>query len=139
MGLVKLDLHPDAVRLRDFGDIALCMCVLLALLGNGLLGWSLLVLRVLALVGMGIYLLSRISSKLVLPIYRLLMIVSFPIGWVIGHLVLGIFFYVVIGIVGLVFRVLGRDPLKRKYDPEAETYWEPYQEKKNPARYFQQF
>ncbi len=139
MALVKLDLHPPAGKLRDFGDIALCMCVILALLGNWLFGWSFNVVRGLVLAGLAVYLLSRCSTRLVLPIYRALMLLSFPIGWLISHLVLGLFYYLVICAIGLFFRIIGRDVLQRKYDPKADSYWMPCEKKKNSARYFQQF
>lgn len=139
MGLVKLDLHPSSDKLRDFGDVGLCMCVLLALLGNALLGWELGVIRALALAGLALYLLSRCSTRLILPVYQALMLVSFPIGWVIGHLVLGLVYYVVVSGLALVFRLIGRDALHRQYDPGAASYWVPCPGRKKPSRYFQQF
>lgn len=139
MALVKLDLHPTPDKLREFGDVGLCMCVLLALLGNALLGWGFGVVRALALAGLALYLLSRCSTRLVLPVYQALMLVSFPIGWVIGHLVLGLVYYVVVTGIALVFRLIGRDLLQRKYDPAAASYWGSCASRKKTSRYFQQF
>jgi hypothetical protein len=40
---------------------------------------------------------------------------------------------------GLIFRLIGRDALCRKFDPEAPTYWLPHRQTKKVERYFQQF
>jgi hypothetical protein len=36
-------------------------------------------------------------------------------------------------------RAAGRDPLARRFDRDAETYWVPREETPDPARYFRQF
>ena len=42
---------------------------------------------------------------------------------VVNPIVLGILFYLVFLPVGLVMRVLGKDPLHLRLDPAADTYW----------------
>jgi hypothetical protein len=41
--------------------------------------------------------------------------------------------------VGLIFRLLGKDPLTRRFDPRASTYWVKHEEPGNVERYFRQF
>jgi hypothetical protein len=58
---------------------------------------------------------------------------------VISHAVMAIFYYVIIGGVGLVFKLIGRDPLCRGYEPKAESYWIPYKHIRTAKDYFHQF
>ncbi|HDS85584.1 MAG TPA: hypothetical protein ENN97_10375 [Phycisphaerales bacterium] len=139
MALVSLNLKPNEKQLRDFGDIALCMCNIVGLLLMWAAGLPVRAFIVICLIGVAIYLLSRISVKLVRPIYCGLIVITFPIGWVISHTVMALFYYVIIGAVGLVFKLLKRDPLHRAYDPDAESYWLPYKHKRTAKDYFHQF
>jgi hypothetical protein len=41
--------------------------------------------------------------------------------------------------IGLVFRLLGRDPLQRSRTPARESYWVPKPAPTNLRSYFQQF
>lgn len=62
-----------------------------------------------------------------------------PIGWTISHAILGIVFYLVITPIGLVMRGLGRDPMQRKFDRQATTYWQVRQPVTDVKRYYRQF
>ena len=62
-----------------------------------------------------------------------------PIGWTISHFILGIVFYGVITPIGLIMRLVGRDPMQRKFAPNAATYWEPRAQVADVKRYFRQF
>jgi hypothetical protein len=64
---------------------------------------------------------------------------TLPIGLVVSFVMLGLFYFLLITPLGLVFRLLGRDPLHRRFDPKAETYWVEHQPADRPERYFQQF
>lgn len=57
------------------------------------------------------------------PIYRSLVFISRIIGWVNTRLLLGAIFYIVISPIGLVMRILRKDPLNRKFDRARESYW----------------
>ena len=57
------------------------------------------------------------------PIYIGWMKFAFLLGWVNTRLILGIFFYLILTPVGLIMRLFGRDPLHRKFDRKASTYW----------------
>lgn len=68
-----------------------------------------------------------------------LTVVSYPIGYVVSFVLMAIFFYGVVTFVAIVFRLIGRDALKRKFEPEASTYWTPHASPASIKRYFQQF
>ncbi|HXC13991.1 MAG TPA: hypothetical protein VNV39_14265 [Stellaceae bacterium] len=42
---------------------------------------------------------------------------------VLGRIVMAILFFAVVTPVGLVMRMAGRDPLRRRLDREASSYW----------------
>lgn len=68
------------------------------------------------------------------------MLAAFPIGWVISHLLLAAIFFGVIMPIGLILRVLGRDPMRKAFDRSTSTYWiaRPA-EPTDSQRYFRQF
>ncbi len=84
-------------------------------------------------------------SGLVLPqsirwVYVGWMVAVFPIGWVISHLLLAAIFFGVIMPIGLILRVLGRDPMQKSFDRSASTYWiSRPTEPTDSQRYFRQF
>jgi hypothetical protein len=48
---------------------------------------------------------------------------AFALGWINTRIILGIFFYGILFPVGLVLKILRRDPLARKVDRRAASYW----------------
>lgn len=139
MALVSLNLKPSEKQLRDFGDIALCMCNLVGLVLMWAAGLPMKAFIVFCIIGVVIYLLSRISLKLVRPVYIGLIALTFPIGWVVSHVVMAVFYFVVIGGAGLVFKLLKRDPLHRAFEPQTPSYWIPRRHKRTAKDYFHQF
>ena len=73
------------------------------------------------------------------PVFLALMIVAMPIGWIVGELILLTVFFGVVWPVGLLQRVLKRDPLQLKIDPSTESYWQPKQQPRGPRDYYRQF
>jgi len=64
---------------------------------------------------------------------------ALPIGWVVSHLVLAMIYYFVLTPTALLMRVLGYDPMNRRFDPQAGSYWVPREEPDDVTRYFRQF
>lgn len=89
--------------------------------------------------GAGLALVTRGWLKLGRLIYTAWMSASLPIGWTISHLILAFTYYLVLTPIGLIMRLLGYDPMHRKFDPEAKTYWVEHQKASDTSRYFQQF
>ena len=42
---------------------------------------------------------------------------------IVNPLIMGLLFYVTIMPIGLIMRALGKDPLHRRFDPDADSYW----------------
>jgi hypothetical protein len=73
------------------------------------------------------------------PVYIVWMLAAFPIGWVMSHVLMGAIFYLVVTPIGLVMRACGRDPMQRKFDREATSYWICRAKDDKTERYFRQF
>ncbi len=56
------------------------------------------------------------------PVYRLMIRVTFPIGWVMSHLIIGGAYFLVITPIGYVMRRF-QDPMRRKIERGAQSYW----------------
>jgi len=65
---------------------------------------------------------------------------AFPIGFVVSHVVLAVVYYLVLTPIGLLTRLFGYDSMKRRFAPEAKSYWaERSAEAVDSKRYFRQF
>lgn len=139
MSLVEINWHPRRKQLRSFGKIALIVTTVISLLLYVLKGvaiqWALAIFAV----GFIIFLSSIISLRLTRAIYVVLMAVTFPIGLVVSFMLLAIFYFLLLTPLGLIFRLIGRDTLCRKFDLTAESYWLSRQPPENPEQYFRQF
>ena len=68
------------------------------------------------------------------------MTMAFVLGFVMSHVILTLFFFLLVTPISLFARLVGKDFLNRKLDPQATTYWIPREAKaKTPASYEQQF
>jgi hypothetical protein len=107
--------------IRKFGLLFTCVFLLLAAYsayrGGGAWPWLLGVATFFLLTGLFLHFVLR-------PIYIGWMKFAFLLGWVNTRLILGVFFYVILTPIGLIMRLFGRDPLHRKFDRKATTYWE---------------
>lgn len=81
-------------------------------------------------VGRGIWLGGALLSVLYLvvprarrPIFLAISWATYPVGYVMSHVVLLAVFAVVVTPIALLLRLLGRDPLHRRRDPAAPSYW----------------
>jgi hypothetical protein len=73
------------------------------------------------------------------PLYVGWIVLAFPIGWTVSHVLLGAIYYLILTPVGLILRLVGHDPMNRTLEPDAETYWVEHRTGEDPSRYFKQF
>ena len=55
-------------------------------------------------------------------VYKGWMLVGHVMGWLNTRIILGILFYGIVTPMGLVMKLTGRDPMRREFEPEAQTY-----------------
>ena len=148
MALLAIDWKPSDRQLRTFGVIAAAVLAVLAawaMFRCSLFGAALspAAARQTAVIGWiigGVCLLaSLLLPKALWPLYMLLNVVAFPIGFVLSHVILFAMFYLVFTPVALIFRLIGRDVLHRRLDADAASYWVRREPHPPARRYFRQF
>jgi hypothetical protein len=73
-------------------------------------------------------------------IYIAWMSLAFVLGFIMAHVILTVFFFLVITPIGLLARAFGKDFLSLKLDKQAGSYWIRREQKpKTPAEYERQF
>ncbi len=93
----------------------------------------------LAVIGFTIGLLLWIVPQIARPFYLVWYFFACCIGIVVSNLLLIAFYYLVLTPIGLVMRLCGRDPMKRRFHRDAKTYWTDAEKVVDPRRYFRQF
>ncbi len=68
-------------------------------------------------------LVSAWRIQLLKPVYKIWMAVGHKISFVVSTIVLGVLFYTVFSITGLVLRLMRKDLLNRSIQPELNSYW----------------
>jgi hypothetical protein len=127
------DGSPPRRQLRHFGWL-LALVLTLASLRLG--GPVALALEVLAAVAFAV---GTVWPGAMLRPYRILALVTAPVGWVVSRLLLVVIYYALLTPLALVFRLLGRDSLRRRFEPQATTYWQPRAAALDRRRYLRQF
>lgn len=139
MPLMEIEWHPSGRQLRVFGVSGLAASILAALILH--FTWGLAAIWMLAVVtaGAAILLCSLISPAAARVLYIGLTLVAMPIGLVVSFVLLAVFYFLLLTPLALVFRLIGRDSLCRRYEPEAQSYWAKHKSSDNMERYLHQF
>ncbi len=66
-------------------------------------------------------------------------VVFFPAGWIVSHIIMFIIYFGVITPIALVFKLIGRDPLLRRFSRDRDSYWRPLRSDRPPEDYFKQW
>ena len=139
MSLVEIDWNPKSKQLRSFGKVALVASTVIALLLYLLKGVAIKWVLIIFSFGFIIFVISIISIRLTKMIYLGMILLTLPIGYVVSFILLAAFYFLLLAPLGLIFHLIGRDPLNRKFEPNAKSYWLSRQPPKGPEQYFHQF
>ena len=77
--------------------------------------------------------------RAVRPLYLGFSIATFPLAWVMSHLILGAVYFLLLTPIGFLLRACGRDPLNLRPDRERGTYWTGRPATPEKRRYFNQY
>lgn len=136
MSLLRLNTRPSSRDLRVFSVLWLLFCG-----GAGVLAWQRGSGRfAVALWAVGA---AGGAAGVGFPpamryVYLAAIYLTAPMGFVISHLLLGAVYYLVLTPTGLIMRLLGHDPLARRFEPQKKTYWHHRSESKPAPSYFRQ-
>ncbi|MBF0522358.1 MAG: hypothetical protein HQL24_04790 [Candidatus Omnitrophica bacterium] len=98
-------------------------------------------IKIILLILAGIFFfISLIKVELIKPFYKKWMVVAETIGNIITHAIFIIIFTFIFSPVGIILRILKKDPLQEKIDIKAKSYWKKKViHNKDLNRYQQQF
>ncbi len=136
MPLVRIERNPTARQLLVFG------AAWLSLLGlAGLTSWTRgrhPAAQALWALAAGLPLASLVDRRILRLAYVGLSYATYPVGFAVSYVVLAVVYFLVLTPIGLAMRLFGHDPLTRKFDPRAQSYWIPRDAKKTMESYFNQ-
>jgi hypothetical protein len=130
------DLHwsPSSRILRQFAGMAMLLLIPMACWhwyhGQPIQVGFCLVLA------LGIGPLGLLWPTAVRPVFIAWMVMAFPIGWFVSRLVVALMYYGVLTPLAILFKLIGRDVLCRRYEPEQESYWVQRPQPPAVGRYF---
>lgn len=136
--MIEIKWQPTNKDLRVFGTAFLVVALIFATTIFTKVGLTQLAQWLLG-VGGGVFLLGMVWPQSLKYLYIGMTIVAFPIGFVVGNVLLALVFYGIVTPIGLIFRLFGRDLLARRIDTDAHSYWIPRPPPSEAARYFRQF
>jgi hypothetical protein len=93
----------------------------------------------LAGIGIAAGLIFLVLPQIAKPFYLVWYLCAASIGIVVSNLIFAAFYYLVITPVGILMRLFGRDPMRRKLNVDTSTYWRDVEKVVDPERYFRQF
>ena len=138
MALIEINKNPSRRELFIFGAL---FAAFFGLIG-GLIWWkseSPTVAYVLWSIAGFITILFYAVRPIRKPIYLGWIYTVYPIGWVISHTAMAVIYYLVFTPIGVIMRLFGRDPMERRFDRSAASYWVEHDPAGDPGRYFRQF
>jgi len=137
--LIEVQWHPTPKQLRVFGVGGLLASIIAALVLHFVWGAAALWITIVLAAGAAVCLCSLISPAAARILYLGLTLVATPIGFVVSFILLAAFYFLLLTPVALVFRLIGRDVLYRRFDAAATSYWVPHKPSEDMERYFHQF
>ena len=128
--------HPTRPQLRQFAVAGL---VASAIVGTALrwrFGHDVVPLLIWSFGG-AVFLLGMFSPTSVRPVYRVLMVVTLPMGWAVSSVFLRVIYYGILTPIGFVLRFVGRDPLRIK-KPSTSSYYLERKQTRDLSSYYRQ-
>lgn len=140
----EVNWQPDTAALRTFARSLVigfpCLAVVFLLAGilagqGGNVSFALKLGGIGAAAGVLFYAVPAIAK----PFYVIWYALACCVGFVVGNLLMGLIFYVLVTGIGLVKRLGGRQAIRKTPDPQADTYWVDAPPAPEPKRYYRQF
>ncbi len=140
----EVNWNPDTAARRKFAASLMVgfpvLAVLFLLIGrwhSG--GWNIDAALMLGGIGAGAGLFLWLAPGVARPFYMIWYGFACCMGFVIGNVLMSLFYYIVVTGIGLALRAAGRDPLRKAPDKSLKTYWKDVPKTTDPRRYYKQF
>lgn len=108
---------------RDLNILALLFLIIPGAIGSYLAFWKGSTNGYVWIAAGCILALSRVIPPLFRGVYRVWFGFSIVLGFFVSRIILTIVFWFVMTPMALIMRVIGKDPMERKFDPHAQSYW----------------
>ncbi|MBX2849899.1 MAG: hypothetical protein KTR16_16360 [Acidiferrobacterales bacterium] len=115
-----------------FAGIFLVICFFPLIFGNEYRGWALIVSAAFAAPAIFI-------PRVLTPLNKLWMKFGFFMHTIINPLLMGLVFFLTVLPTGLILKLLGKDPMNRKFEANSKTYWIARNEKISKESFDNQF
>jgi hypothetical protein len=137
--MVHINRNPSARQLKQFGLVWLGFVALF-----GAVAWfkvgSPTAAVVLWVLSVAVPVVGWIVPAFMRAVFLGMSYAAWPIGFVVSHVVLAVVYYLVLTPIGLVMRLLGYDPMRRRPEPETASFWVARpSDGRGAGRYFRQF
>jgi len=136
MSLIRINRNPSSRQLAVFG---LAWLVFLGLWGwaSWLRGRHIAAEMIWALAA-AVPLAGLLVPRFLRLVYLAMSYLTYPIGFAVSHVVLALAYYLALAPIGLTMRLFRYDPLCRRFDPKARSYWRSRSGTKSLEDYFRQ-
>ena len=139
MALIDIDWKPGRKELRQFALLFLIFSIGFGTLIYFFKDWPPIVPQVMWVAGVVVGIVGLLFPPLVHPVYVVMMAIALPIGMVVSTVLMTAIYYLVMTPIGALMRMFGYDPMGRKFDAAATSYWVKRVAPANVRRYFRQY
>lgn len=134
MAIFEINTQPADRQLKQFGMI----CVVAIPVAVWMWGGQSSALIVGGIAGVALGLVGLISPRLLKPVFVALVFLTFPIGLIVGELIMLTIYFGLFLPMALMFRIIGRDALQRRASTDAVSFWSPRTSPTSVRKYYQQ-
>ena len=132
MALIEINWKPTSRQLRQFGSLCLVTFPLLGWIWSG----NLTFITALACLGLLMAIIAYVYPNGISPLFVGLMLITAPIGLVLGEVAMFLIYMTVFLPIGMYFRLVSRDRLRLKHDRQASSYWQSKRQPKSSTMFY---
>lgn len=135
MSLIEVTWSPTKRQLRQFGLICLAALPLVGWLWGVSFPWVAILFGIASVIAV----LAYLQPRFVIPLFVGLILLTAPIGMIVGELAMLLIYVAIFLPISLLFRIARRDALQLRIDRTAKSYWQAKSEPKDIASYYRRF
>lgn len=137
--MIEIPWHPSRRSLRQFAGIWFPLFAALAgtLVGRATSAWSAVQAAWIACAAMAV--IGLLWPTAIRPVFVGLLLLTYPIGWVVAHVLLTTIFFLLFLPIGLIHRLRGRDLLQLRPPSAGSSLWSPVAPMADTDRYTRPF